>query len=73
MDAGAVRALLPGLDRVVATRGKKVLTFDEPASRADEVLEVAMGRSGTLRAPTLRVGTTLVVGFSEELYRDQFG
>lgn len=73
MDGEAVRSLLKGLDRVIATRGKKVLVFEQPERRADEVLEVALGRSGTLRAPTLRLGKTLIVGYSEELYREHFG
>jgi hypothetical protein len=28
-----------------------------------------LGRSGTLRAPTLRRGRTLIVGFDEDTYR----
>ena len=31
------------------------------------------GRSGTLRAPTLKRGKTLVVGYSDELYDELFG
>jgi hypothetical protein len=35
------------------------------------VLEAVLGPTGNLRAPTLRVGKTLLVGFSEEVYRKQ--
>ncbi len=36
----------------------------------DETLAgLVLGPTGNLRAPTLRTGTTLFVGFSEEAYR----
>ncbi|MGK0201366.1 MAG: hypothetical protein ACI89X_000938 [Planctomycetota bacterium] len=56
-------------------KGKKVLTF-EPKKDSfdnDEFQKVAIGPSGNLRAPTLRVGKTWFVGFSEEAYGEQFG
>ena len=31
------------------------------------------GPTGNLRAPTLRKGTTLLVGFNEETYQEHFG
>lgn len=46
-------------------KGKKVIRFDMkkgPPSR-DELLGALLGPSGNLRAPTMRVGTTLYVGF----------
>lgn len=59
--------------RVVVGRGKKVLVFDMKKSPpADEELaEVLLGRSGNLKAPTLRIGQTLLVGFNEEAYRQE--
>ena len=36
----------------------------------EELLTRMIGPTGNLRAPTVRVGTTLVVGFNEEAYRD---
>jgi len=36
----------------------------------DELLKLILGPTGNLRAPTLRVGKTLVVGFNEEMYND---
>jgi arsenate reductase-like glutaredoxin family protein len=38
-----------------------------------ELTALITGRSGTLRAPTLRRGKTLVVGYSDELYDELFG
>ena len=77
-DAGKARlgpadalALVKKVDRVVAARGKKVVTFDLKADRPDDetLLAHLLGPTGNLRAPTAIVGKTLVVGFNEEAYR----
>jgi hypothetical protein len=65
-------ALLKQVNRLVAMKGKKVVDVDlTGASRSgDEVLlALVMGPTGNLRAPTLRVGGTLLVGFNEGAYR----
>jgi len=56
--------ILREVSQVTLTRGTKVLGFDmaEPGQR-DEALNLALGRAGTLRAPALRVGKHLYVGF----------
>ena len=65
-------ALLDGMDTLVAARGKNVAIFDLKRDRpADDVLLAhLLGPSGNLRAPTARIGKTLVVGFNEEAYRE---
>lgn len=67
--------LLDGIDRLVAARGKKVTTFDLTKDRPDDdtLLGVLLGPTGNLRAPTARIGRTLVVGFNEEVYRQVLG
>jgi hypothetical protein len=69
-DEGAALALLAGVDALIATRGKKVETFDLKSARPDDATLLAhlMGPTGNLRAPTARVGRTLVVGFNPEVY-----
>jgi arsenate reductase-like glutaredoxin family protein len=64
-------ALLDGIDRLVVSRGKSFATFDLKRDRpADQVLLAhLLGPTGNLRAPTVRIGKTLVVGFNEEAYR----
>jgi len=71
IDADAALKLLDGMTRVVAARGKKVEVFDLKKDRPadDELLARLMGPTGNLRAPTARVGKTLVVGFNEEAYK----
>ncbi len=70
-DSAEALKLLDGVERFVAAKGKKVVAFDLTKDRpADEVLlSHLMGPTGNLRAPTARVGKTLVVGFNEEAYR----
>ena len=50
-------------------KGKKILEFDLKKARPsdDELLSHLLGRSGTLRAPSLRVGKTFVVGYNAEI------
>jgi len=60
---------------VVAARGKKVAVFDMTSDPPDDETLAAhlLGPSGNLKAPTLRIGDTLLVGFGEEAYRQVFG
>ena len=55
---------------MVVASGQKVLLFKMKtnAPEDDELLKLMLGRSGTLRAPTLRRGKTLLVGFNNEAY-----
>ena len=53
-----------------AAKGKKVVVVDlkKDGLSEDEIMKLVLGPTGNLRAPTLRVGKTLVVGFNEEMY-----
>ncbi len=68
-------ALAKEADRVVVARGKKVVTFDMKKAPPDDDTLAAhvLGPTGNLRAPTLKKGRTLLVGFSEEAYRQVLG
>ena len=68
-------ALLEGLDTLIAMRGKKVETFDLKKNRPDDAALLAklIGPSGNLRAPTIRIGRTMLVGFNEEAYAKALG
>ena len=67
-------ALARSVSRVVAAKGKKVVTFDMKADPPEEELAAALlGPTGNLKAPSLRLGDTLLVGFSEEAYRQVLG
>lgn len=63
----AVVELLNEVDKVVVTSGKKILEYEEVQGN-EEMMKKIMGRSGNLRAPSLRIGSVLYVGYNEELY-----
>ena len=56
---------------MIVSRGKKVVTFDMKKSPPDDATLLAhlLGPTGNLRAPTMRVGTTVLVGFDEATFR----
>lgn len=58
---------------VVANKGKKLVRLATADAGDDELAAVILGRSGTLRAPAIRVGSTLLVGFHAEGYQQTFG
>ena len=62
--------LAKAAERVVVGRGKKVVVLDMKAPPPDDELAAyLLGPTGNLKAPTLKLGGTLLVGFSEEAYR----
>jgi arsenate reductase-like glutaredoxin family protein len=67
--------MLEGADELVSAKGKKVERVDLRASRPDKatVERLMIGPTGRLRAPTLRVGRSVLVGFDEATYRKLLG
>jgi arsenate reductase-like glutaredoxin family protein len=63
-------ALARQSDRVVAAKGKNVVTFDLKKQKPTdaELLALLLGPTGNLRAPTARIGKTLLIGFNEDAY-----
>jgi hypothetical protein len=67
-------ALAKSVERVVAAKGNKVLSFDMKTPPDDDVLAAAiLGPTGNLKAPTLRLGKTLLVGFGAAAYEQVLG
>lgn len=58
-----------------AAKGKKVVQVDlkKDELSTEEQLKLVLGPTGNLRAPTLKVGKKLVVGFNEDMYTDVLG
>jgi len=67
--------VLEGVDEVYATKGKKVVHVDVRRDKPDRATleSLLIGPSGNLRAPTLRRGRTLLVGFDEATYAKVLG
>jgi arsenate reductase-like glutaredoxin family protein len=64
--------LTQDVSEIIAAKGKKVvrlqLAKDKPGR--NDLLAVLLGPSGNLRAPTLRKGKKLLVGFDAAAYSE---
>lgn len=61
--------------RLIAAKGKGVSSVDlhkEPAAD-DTIAALMLGPTGNLRAPTIRVGQTVLVGYNETAFAQVFG
>jgi arsenate reductase-like glutaredoxin family protein len=63
-------ALVREVDEIYASKGKQVVHLDLRKEKPDRaaLLGLLLGPTGNLRAPTLRKGRTLLVGFDEASY-----
>ncbi len=57
---------------MIVAKGKKVSEFAGGKAGKD-VVEAMLGPTGNLRAPTLRKGKIVLVGFSEEIFERFIG
>jgi|GEM_PF-82428 len=66
----AAFAMLAQVDQLHVVRGAKVYDFEitDVEAQRQKLEPFIIGRSGSLRAPTIRVGRTLIVGFEPQLY-----
>jgi hypothetical protein len=66
-------AMLAESTALHVAKGKKLTTFKGAELQSEDAVKAMLGPTGNLRAPTLRVGKTLLVGFNEELFESTFG
>ena len=66
----AALGVLKDVDEIYAAKGKQIIHVDLKRGKPPraELLEVLLGPTGNLRAPTIRKGRTLIVGFDEATY-----
>lgn len=62
-------------DEIYAAKGKQVVHLNIKKDKPDaaQLRSLLLGPTGNLRAPTLRKGKTLIVGFDEATYQELFG
>ena len=72
-DADALK-LVGQVNDLYVTRGTKVIHIDLKSARPDDeaLLGLLIGPSGKLRAPTLKIGKTMIVGFDQATYDKVF-
>lgn len=68
IDHNQAWEMIQGQAKVLIGKGKKVLDFQPDGDNREQILKAAMGRSGNLRAPTLKTGGKLLIGYNEEIY-----
>jgi arsenate reductase-like glutaredoxin family protein len=63
------------VSEIIAAKGKKIVRYnlakDKPSR--EDLLAVMIGPSGNLRAPTLRKGKKLLIGFEPGAYSEVLG
>jgi arsenate reductase-like glutaredoxin family protein len=71
----AALSVLKDVDELYVAKGKRVVHLDLRRDKPPrtELLGLLLGPTGNLRAPTVRKGRTLIVGFDDATYRDVLG
>ena len=69
IDAEKAWEILSQATGITLAKGKKELHFIPDDKNRVEILKTAMGPSGNLRAPTLKIGNRFLVGFNIGLYQ----
>lgn len=70
MDEEAAWALIGAAASVFVAKGKKQLKFVPDKGLKTEILKHVLGRTGNLRAPTVKQGETIWVGFNSQIYAE---
>ena len=67
--------MLKDVDELYVAKGKKIVHLDLKREKPPrgELLGLLLGPTGNLRAPTLRKGRALIVGFDEATYKKLLG
>ena len=61
-------ALARRCNTLIVAKRRKVTTFDVSGGPDDSMVDAMLGPTGNLRAPAVRSGRTLLVGFDETQY-----
>jgi arsenate reductase-like glutaredoxin family protein len=74
-DRAAALELARKAGKIVVAKGARIAIFDMKEAPPDDATLLAhlLGPTGNLRAPAIRKGNTLLVGFNEEAYREALG
>jgi len=57
--------------KIIVAKGKKISEF-AGGKAGKNVVDAMLGPTGNLRAPTIRKGKTVLVGFNEEMFEQVF-
>src|SRR5271155_2371151 len=70
MGRSEALALAQNVDEIYVAKGPKLVHINLKSEKPgdDKIADLLLGPTGNLRAPTARVGKTLLVGFNQEAY-----
>ena len=68
LEAAAVWDLMGNAKQIIVAKGQRVETFLPTEDTQESILKAVMGRSGSLRAPTIQSGDVFFVGYNNALY-----
>ncbi len=66
-------AMFKAASKVIVAKGKKISEWQSGGKVDSDGVASMLGPTGNLRAPTIRVGKTVVVGFNDVVYTGLFG
>ena len=72
LQASDAKNLLGSASKLIAMKGKKVSEFNVQAKVNKDAVNAMLGPTGNLRAPTIRVGGTYLVGYNDEKFSAEF-
>lgn len=73
LQAADAKDLLDAASKLIVAKGKKVTEFKGANAKSEDAVAAMLGPTGNLRAPTVKVGKTLLVGFNDDAYSAIFG
>ena len=73
LQASDARELLKPVFKLIVAKGKKVNEFAIKDRVSRDAVEAMLGPTGNLRAPAIRSGKTMLVGFNDEVFGSTFG
>jgi hypothetical protein len=65
--------LLKAAQELLVGRGKKFEIFHPAQDEKEVILKACLGRTGNLRAPALKIGKRMVIGFNDAMYEQFVG
>lgn len=61
-------AIAKNASRVIVAKGKQVAEFETAGKAPKAAIDAMLGPTGNLRAPLVRSGKTVLVGFNDEAW-----
>jgi hypothetical protein len=73
LQAADSKELLNSASKLITLKGKKINEFKGGKDATEAAVASMLGPTGNMRAPTIKIGKTLIVGFNEDVFIEKFG